>query len=307
MIKLSMRQLCAIRALAETCNFTSAATRLNTTQSNISIAIREAEAALGVKLFDRTTKKVMPSETGKQFIRSVSQILDALETQVDDIRSIGSLSSGSLKIGVTPLLGSTLLSKPIARLNHLHPEIKIHLRDASTDELHALLQSRHIELAIGTFEKPAIEVTTTTLFEDALLVLSHPSLGLGKEVTWEELSQHRTVGIAPDSSVGRIVQNTFESLAHAKPRELVHSQHWLTVMSLARSMRAACIAPAYVRAAEYDFGLQQSALTNPVVSRRIEIAVLRNQSLSPAAERFLDLLHEQLKHSPSAPDDLYSE
>lgn len=294
MIKLSMRQLHAIRALAETCNFTNAATRLNTTQSNISIAIREAEQILGVKLFDRTTKNVTPSETGRQFIRSVSQILGDLEAQVDELQSLGSLSSGSLRIGITPLLGSTLLPKPIARLNELHPEIKIHLWDASTDELYALLQGRHIELAIGTFKKSAVDVTTTALFEDPLLVLSHPSLGLGDEITWEELGRYRTVGIAPESSVGRIVQDTFESFGQARPREIVHSQHWLTVMSLTRSMRALCIAPTYVLETESDFGLRRSRLTSPVVSRRVEVAVLRNQSLSPSAQRFLNLLHEHL-------------
>ncbi|MFA5702282.1 MAG: LysR family transcriptional regulator [Advenella sp.] len=178
MSKLSIKQLLAICEVASSRSFTVAAANLHTTQSNLSMTIREAEEIVGVKLFDRTTKYVSPTAAGEAFAESIRRILEDLDLQITNLQSLGELSKGILSIGVTPLLSSTLVAHAVANFSVLYPGIVIRLEEAPTQTLVTLLTHREIDLAIGTFEGWASEIQMKPLFEDRLVALSHPSLGL---------------------------------------------------------------------------------------------------------------------------------
>ncbi|GAA5233008.1 LysR family transcriptional regulator [Verticiella sediminum] len=289
-IKLTIKQLYAVKELAATSSFTVAAAHLHTTQSNLSTTIREAESVLGVRLFDRTTKAVSLTATGREFVRGIDPLLEDLQAQVDNVRSVGQLRKGRLAVGFTPLLGSTLLAGPIARFNLLHPDIDIRLEDATTAELFSHLLSQNIEIAIGTFAGKSSEIEIEALFDDPLIVLSHASLDLPDQVSWELLSRQRLVGIVDNSSVGKLVKETFKAVCARGVQTLVQSHHWLSVIALTESLRAACIAPRYTMAGQRTGSLRCSSLVQPTLSRQLGIAYLKGKSLSPAAMQFTELL-----------------
>ncbi|MGH8813190.1 MAG: LysR family transcriptional regulator, partial [Advenella sp.] len=145
MIKLSIKQLTAIRELASARSFTVAASNLHTTQSNLSMTIREAEQIVGLRLFDRTTKFVTPTAAGESFAVSIGRLLDDLDLHITNLQSLGELSNGTLSIGVTPLLGSTLVAEAIAKFSELYPGIVIRMEDAPTQTLVTLLMRREID------------------------------------------------------------------------------------------------------------------------------------------------------------------
>lgn len=298
MIKLSIKQLSAIRELAATKNFTIAAANLHTSQSNLSMTIREAEEIVGVRLFDRTTKVVSTTAAGEAFAQSVARLLDDLGAQISDLQSIGSLSSGTLALGVTPLLGSTVVAKVIAEFSARFPRILIRMEDASTDTLVALLTSRKIELAIGTFDGRASEIQAVPLFEDPLVALSHPSLALGESVTWAQLADLPLIGIENTSSVGRLIEHAFWSSGRRHVHPTITSHHWMTVISLTKSSKGVCIVPKYACTATNQRGLNSSLVIDPVVSRAIGLASIKGRSLSPAAEELAALIKATLKKGP---------
>ena len=109
MIKITIRHLTAVRELARTQSFTQAANRLHTTQSNLSLAIQEAESILGVRLFDRTTKRCRLTDVGAEFLGTVDRVLDDLQTGIDNVDASVRLQRGKLAVGAASLLTSTLL------------------------------------------------------------------------------------------------------------------------------------------------------------------------------------------------------
>ncbi|MCD0502826.1 LysR family transcriptional regulator [Bordetella petrii] len=295
MIKLTIKQLAAIKELAHTRSFTMAAAHLHTTQSNLSNTIQEAETLLGVRLFDRTTKSVVPTAAGLDFAQALSRVLGDLESQIDNVQAEGRLARGTLAVGVTPLLSSTLVPELLAEFNAHYPKVELRLEDAPTAELMTLLERRDIELAIGTFKQSAPQISTQVLFDDKLVALSHPALKLPRRITWEALCAHRLVSIVSHSSVGRIIEHTLWSVHQRRVRSIIQSHHWLTVMSLTHAMKAACIAPQYALASHYGDMLRRSDLIAPEVQRTVSVATLKDRELSAAAAQFLAMLRQRLR------------
>ncbi len=295
MTKLSIKQLSAIRELASSRSFTVAASNLHTTQSNLSMMIREAEEIVGLRLFDRTTKYVSPTAAGESFADSVGRLLEDLDSHIENLQSLGTLSNGTLAFGVTPLLGATLIAQAVSDFNEQYPGIAIRMEDASTQSLVTLLTRREIDLAIGTFDGRAAEIHMQPLFEDRLVVLSHPAIGFGDTVKWSDLLNKRLVGIGQSSSVGKLVEHAFWSSAKRIVRPTIVSHHWHTVMALTQSVKGVCIVPSYACESELDGALIRSSLVAPNVSRTIGIATIKGRSLSPAAEAFRRMLTEQTR------------
>lgn len=294
MIKLTIKQLTAIKELAITRSYTRAASRLHTTQSNLSTTIQEAENLLGMRLFDRSTKSVTATAAGQQFAQAVNRLLNELESHIDNVQAEGRLMRGTLAVGVTPLLSSTLAPDILAEFNERYPQIALRLEDATTIELRGLLERRDIDLAIGTFEHRYQHITTQDLFDDELVVLSHSSLDLPQQVTWAQLLDQRLVSIDSHSSVGRIVEHTLWSAQRRHVQYIMQSHHWLTVMSLTYAMKAVCIAPQYALSSHYGSLLRRSDLIEPRVSRTVSVATLRDRELSPSASKFVDILLRKL-------------
>lgn len=290
MIKLTLKQLAAIKELADQQSFTAAAARLYTTQSNLSSTIQEAEHMLGVRLFDRTTKSVTVTDTGKELAQGVGRVLDELAFHIDNAQAVGRLARGSLSIGVTPLLSSTVVPRLLADFHRRHPQIALRLDDESTSTLVTLLQQRSIDLAVGTFERKTPDIQLQPLFSDELVVLSHANAGLGDRVSWSAVAGLRLVGISSNSSVGALIESKFLEVKNQRPRYIVQSHHWLTVISMTEAFEAACIVPHYAFESHHVSNLRMSRLIRPTVSREVHVASLRNRELSTAAKHFLDLL-----------------
>lgn len=294
MIKLTIKQLSAIKELAHTRSFTLAAAHLHTTQSNLSNTIQEAETLLGVRLFDRTTKSVVPTAAGLAFAEALSRVLTDLEFHIDNVQAEGRLARGTLAVGVTPLLSSSLVPELLAEFNARYPKVELRLEDAPTAELMAQLERRDIELAIGTFNHSALHISTQVLFDDKLVALSHPELNLPQRITWEALCAHRLVSIVSHSSVGRIIEQTLWSAHKRRAGSIIQSHHWQTVLSLTHAMKAACIAPQYALAALHGDILRKSDLIAPEVQRTVSVATLKERELSASGDRFLAMLRQRL-------------
>ena len=76
----TLRQLRAFATIARLRSFTRAADVLHTTQPALSAQIRELEASLGVRLFDRNTRSVAPTRAGADLLPVVDQVLSALDS-----------------------------------------------------------------------------------------------------------------------------------------------------------------------------------------------------------------------------------
>ena len=149
MIKLTIRQLEYVVAVADTGQFGRAAKRLNVAQPSLSAQIAELEAILGVRIFNRGRRGAEPTTNGIHIIQRARSVLKEAEDIVALSRNDG-LFGGRLRLGVLPSIGPYLLPEVVRKLHRDHPDLRLVLREASTLALDEEFRKGRLDMIIST-------------------------------------------------------------------------------------------------------------------------------------------------------------
>ena len=134
-MKITLRQLKAFHAIAEVGSFTRAAQRLQMAQPAMSLAMRDLERELDVRLFDRTTRRVELTSAGREFLQATEKIIDDLEHSIRSARDLTNRKRGRLVVAAPPLLAAMIVPPVFADYKETHPGIELHLIDTQTDDI----------------------------------------------------------------------------------------------------------------------------------------------------------------------------
>ena len=125
----NLDQLVCFIAVARERSFTSAAAKLNVSQSALSHTIRELEERLGVRLLTRTTRSVSPTEAGERLLRNIGPRFDEIEAEIAAVRELREKPAGTIRITATEFPIDTLLVPKLAPLLREYPDIKVEMID----------------------------------------------------------------------------------------------------------------------------------------------------------------------------------
>ena len=117
--------LSAVLMVAETRSFTRAAARLGTSQPALSHTVRRLEERLGVRLFNRTTRSVAPTEAGERLIRNVGPRLDEIDAELKALGALRKKPAGAIRITTGELAAENILLPALMRLLPRYPDIKV--------------------------------------------------------------------------------------------------------------------------------------------------------------------------------------
>jgi DNA-binding transcriptional LysR family regulator len=121
--------------LAKHRNFARAAEALHLTQPSLSRGIAALERALGVRLFDRTRNGAFPTVFGRLLLERGDTVLRSVATLHRELQLLAGLETGSLVIGTGPFPGEISVATAIARLLRRHPRLAIDCRTAEADQV----------------------------------------------------------------------------------------------------------------------------------------------------------------------------
>lgn len=148
MKNVSLRQLNTFLEAAKSLNFARAAERLHLTPPAVTLQMKELEAAVGVKLFDRRGKHLSLTTGGEYLLVYAKRVAATLREAEDALAKLQRLESGSLTVGMVST-AKYFVPHLLARFRQLHPHIEVRLRVGNNREhLVSLLQSSEIDLAI---------------------------------------------------------------------------------------------------------------------------------------------------------------
>lgn len=145
---MDIKQLEYFLAIAEEKNISRAAEKLHVSQPPISQQLKLLEDELGVKLIERTTRKLELTDSGQALQRKAMQILELVDGTVKELKDIDKGLRGILSIGSIRSLSSTLLLKIIVEFHKNYPGINFHVIDEDTEKTIELLSSGIIEIGI---------------------------------------------------------------------------------------------------------------------------------------------------------------
>jgi DNA-binding transcriptional LysR family regulator len=119
--------LLAFRAIATHRSFTRAAAQIGVSTSALSHAMRGLEERLGVRLLNRTTRSVVPTEAGERLLQGVGAHFDGIEAELATLADSRGRPSGTIRITTGGHAARTILEPALIRLLPDHPDIKVEL------------------------------------------------------------------------------------------------------------------------------------------------------------------------------------
>ncbi len=216
---IELRHLRAFLTVAETSNFTRAAERLGVTQPNISVQIRELEAALGVQLFQRLGQKVALSPAGRAFHPRALLVMAKLSDACQSVQQAGGEVAGHLVLAVVPLLNVPWMPKTLGRIAQAHPGLSMTVIERSSDDVETAVESGLADVGVGILSKASPNLTYELLCEDELMLIHGPQGPFGRKraVSVEEIGQARLV-VLPESYVIRQLTDAAFRESRVRPR-----------------------------------------------------------------------------------------
>lgn len=180
-----LNQLRAFEAAVRHRSFKRAAQELSVTPAAVSHQVRELEARLGISLFERLPRRVVPTA---QALRLYPVLRDGFDAFADALRVVtADTEDQTVTLTVTPAFASQCLLPRLPELQRSHPEIQLRL--ITSDQVVDLAHG-DVDLAVRYGDGPFPRHEAKRLADDWLLPVASPSLGLRKQ---EDLPRHHLI------------------------------------------------------------------------------------------------------------------
>ncbi len=287
----SVRQLRAFVAVYYTGQVSAAAERLALTQPAVTVLLRELEARLGVKLFDRSTRSLRRTEAAIEAIAFAERALNELEGLGASMAGLVNVERGRVCIATTSTIAQTLLPPMLRRYLDLHPAVRVEVQEvAPLDFVETLLTGR-VDFGVGTLEAPVAGLREQVFLRDSLVAAAPAGPGFQgvQAMTWKQLAALPLITVKS----GYGVRSRIDAAAESAGVQL-HIAHEVLLLSTALAMAASGLGVAVVPASLLQYGahaqLVARKLTRPTVERHTAVVHGLGRSLVPAAQAFVDLL-----------------
>ena len=166
---MTLQPLEYIRALDIERNFVRAAERCFVTQPSLTMQVQKLEEQLGVKIFDRSKKPLIPTPLGEKLVAQAYTILKEAERFKEIVHEQEGKLSGELKIGIIPTLAPYLLPLFVPKFESGYPNIRLVVQELQTSTIVAKL--RKDELHLGILVTPLEEkgIQESPLFNEPMV------------------------------------------------------------------------------------------------------------------------------------------
>lgn len=290
---LSSRQLRAVLAIAEYRSFIAAAAFLKISQPALTRTIKQIEADLGVALFSRTTRLVVITPAGREFVALAERVLNDLKISVGSLRRHSQHQSGQIIVSSVLSLAGAVLPSLIADYNRKFPGIELHLREGIHSSVVDDLRAGVADFGIGYVDDLPEAFVAETLGTERFHVVLSPRCPLARlrQIEIGALKGATIVSFPVDSHTRRMVDGAAGAAGFA-PHYAVTVNRLPTLLSLVRNGVGLGVVPASERPPASDRRLTSRPLSGTRLSCRLGIMRLRERDLSPAAASFLAVVRQ---------------
>lgn len=278
-------------ALSDLGSFTAAASQLRIAQSSLSRAVKQAERSLQLQLFERTTRRVTPTEAGVTVVGVARQIMADYNSGMSHLDGYLDGTWGSLRLSCLPSLAATLLPPFLRRFGQQFPDVSVTVDDAlSEGAIDSLINgASDLALVASRGALPA-HLRRRLLAEDvfyAVFAPEHPSAD-APSVPWESLSGERYIAFSHATSIRSRVDAAMDEHA-VTVEQVLEARNVTTVGGLVAGGVGVSVVPAFVLPMLRFAGVRPVELT-PTVTRPIMILRDGRRPATKPVLSWLDLM-----------------
>ena len=159
-------------AIADLRSFSAAAERLRLTPSAVSKAVTRAEAQLGVRLVQRTTRRVSLTDLGEAYVARGRQLLGDIEALTREVAARDGAVRGPLRVAAPTIYGALRVAPLVARFQKKNPSVSVDLR---CGDRFADLVAERVDVAVRIVAEPPVEFVARALEADRRGLYASPA------------------------------------------------------------------------------------------------------------------------------------
>lgn len=224
----------------------AAAEELGISQPSVSIAIKQLEQQLGFALFERTKKRMIPTDDARSLFQEVAPIFEQLRSVEMRVRDLRGGAVGMVRIMATPPLGHSVVPAALSAFMASRPGISVQYDVRRMENVidAVAIGAADIGLCLGLDTHPGVDVRS--LRNDRMVAVMPVDHDLARlsVVTPEDLARNRLIGLDRASRLGLAVQTAF-STKGAPYRPQVEVRYCHTAAVLAQACRGVTVVDRY--------------------------------------------------------------
>lgn len=293
-MNVEMGDLRAFVAVADLGSFAAAARELHLSQPALSRRIIKLETSLGVRLLNRTTRRIELSAPGRAFLGRARQVLNDFDESLLEVTDAANRLTGEVTIACVPTVINQLMPQVLEEYQRRYPGILVRLLDEGASDVLTRVTRGEADFGINYLGVQEGNLVFEPLHEDDFVLVCptrHP-LASRASVRWAELGGHRYIAVNKASG-NRMLLDLALARIPDLPRPVLEARHVRTVIDLvAAGLGVATVPRLAIPVGALDTYLAAVPLVAPAITRTLGLVTRHGQLLSPAAQRLFDLLKQ---------------
>jgi DNA-binding transcriptional LysR family regulator len=294
-LRLKSQQVMLLVALDEHRNLRRAAAAIHTTQPAATASLQQLEERLGVALFERQPRGMVPNKFGEAMIRYARGSLHDFEHATQEIAALASGAAGLLRIGSVMGAVPTILTDTLSQFRNSHPNVCLTVLVETSDLLVPALIRGELDIVLGRLPDSFYSDTLNIepLEGEPMCVVgrsAHP-LTKQKQLFIADLLSYQWV-LHPDGSPMRCrIEQAFQAAGIVKIPNILETASVLAATSLLVKTDALSVVPAHVAQHYVDYSMLAILPVNmPIAMAKLGIITRNDRGMSPALSAFVGAL-----------------
>ncbi len=301
---MTIRQLQYFLRIVELRSFSKAAAYLHVAQPALGLQVRKLEEELGVKLLERHSRGVMPTEAGLLLREHAQIILRQMERARQSVADLAGPPRGRVAVGLTPTLNLILATQLVERCRAEYPNVSLAIVDAMSEDLMEWVESDRLDVALSYNPAAAQGLVCEPLLVEELCLICATNGRAPKNETVSLAEIADLPMILPSVSSG--LRSLVEEAAHSRGIELnvVLEIDSVTAMKemVVNGVGFAILPPGSVRREVEDGRILIRRIEKPELSRNMYLAYSGKRHTSKAAGAVRELLRDVVKQNLESGD-----
>jgi LysR family carnitine catabolism transcriptional activator len=289
-MNVTVKQLRGFVAIADTGSFAEACQQLHLSQPALSVSIRKLEQETGGLLFSSSTRSVVLSPEGQQFLPVARRLLDDWTQGFDDLQQLFALRRGNLTIAAMPSYATNCLPSILTEYSRRFTNIRITVQDVVMEEVISNVSSGRVELGV-TFKPDSLDgVDFEPLFSDRFIAILPPRHRLlsRSHLQFKDLLGDTLVALNRGSSTRYWTEQIIAQVG-IKPARIFDACQLTTVGSMVAAGVGVAVVPALCAQQMQSLGAVCRSFQGPGIEREVGLFTRRRQPLSTAAQQMIKL------------------
>lgn len=294
-LNLNLQQLQAFSELARTKNFRNAAQALGVSQPALSRTIKTIEEMIGERLFDRDTRRVEITPTGRELLPIAARILENFESSLSELSQFLDGRNGHITVAALPSVSVALLPRAIARFVEQSPGVQFSFVEGSAEQLRDAVVEGRADFALSVRPHAREPLHYHHLFDDPFVLVCRKDHALAARdfAVWSDFAAYPFIASARSSSIRPITDAAFIqkrlNISPALEYPSIASAGALVGIGLGITALPALAMPLI-----HHTELITLPLRRPAAVREIGLVTRVGRSLSPATRAFMEALHQSV-------------